>query len=695
MYEIYTDGNKLIYSPRAVDSGYIATSAKITYEVNKAGTLIFTIPASNPMYSNLAKLKSTIYVYLKANQNGVETTTEIWRGRILDSTRDFYNNKKITCEGELAFLNDGILSPYDYTTGGIGISSYIEMILNTYNSQCSENRKIYLGNIQFTGTIYRGSESYVNCLSELTDKVTDNENVGGYLNIRHGADGKSYLDLHSESISESSQKIEFGRNMLDFEEYIDASSVFTYLIPLGARDESTDKPIDITSVNDGKNYVMSETGVALYGNIYRTYTWDDVTIPSNLLTKAKKLLADSIAEATTLTIPAVDMHLLDVTVEKISIGNKVRVQSIPHNIDEDFVCTKIVLDLLAPDQSEYTFGLELSSSSSNHVNSIKDQEKKLVETNDRWKNAVKNVTQMMTGSNGGYKITEYDENGKWLRDLYMDTDNKETATNIMQVNMNGIGFSQNGYDGPYESAWTIDGGFVANWITAGEMSANRIHGGEILSTNYDATTGTGMRIDLDNARIDTQELYVDDYIQYNANGLTEGDTNPIKLYLAGFQIKHATVYGEPAEYWETKESQENGIGAYGPWVVWGGWNGQGAFNKDNYNFVVTEDGDCKAMSWTTGSKAEFKEDIKEYEDGALNKVLDSTVYRYKLKKHGKDTDGRHIGFVIGSGYNVTPDLLDYQKSSVDMYSAIGIAYKAIQELNEQVQNLKERLKKYE
>ncbi len=687
MYEIYTDNDQLIYSPRAVDSGFIVTSAKINYEVNKAGTLTFTMPVSNPMYNKLMKLKSTIYVY----QNG----KEIWRGRILDSTRDFYNNKKNTCEGELAFLNDGILPPYDYTTGGIGISSYVEMILNTYNSQCSENRKIYLGNIQLTGTIYRGSESYVNCLSELTDKIVDNENVGGYLNIRHGADGKSYLDLYSDSISESSQKIQFGVNMLDFEDYVDASAVFTYLIPLGARDETTDKPIDIKSVNNGKNYVMSEAGVKLYGNIYRTYTWDDVTIPSNLLTKANKLLEASIAEATTLTIPAVDLNLLDVTTERINIGNKVRVVSLPHEVDDDFVCTKIVLDLLLPDQSEYTFGLELPSSSSNHINSIKDQEKKIVKTNDRWKNAISNVTQMMTGSKGGYKITEYDENGKWIRDLYMDTDDKETATHVMQINMNGIGFSQNGYDGPYESAWTIDGGFVADWITAGEMSANRIHGGEILSNNYDATAGTGMRIDLDSARIDTQELYVDDYIQYNANGLTEGDTNPIKLYLAGFQIKHATVYGEPAEYWETKESQENGIGAYGPWVVWGGWNGQGAFNKDNYNFVVTEDGDCKAMSWTTGSKAEWKEDIKEYEDGALNKVLDSTVYRYKLKKHGKDTDGRHIGFVIGSGYNVAPDLLDYQKSSIDMYSAIGIAYKAIQELNEQVQNLKERLKKYE
>lgn len=99
-----------------------------------------------------------------------------------------------------------------------------------------------------------------------------------------------------------------------------------------------------------------------------------------------------------------------------------------------------------------------------------------------------------------------------------------------------------------------------------------------------------------------------------------------------------TVYDEPAEYWETSGSQLNGIGAYGPWAFWGGWNGGSAFKKENYKFLVTEDGVCKAMSWVTGSRAEWKQDIREYEDGALEKVLGSTVYRYQLKEHPKNEE---------------------------------------------------------
>ena len=100
------------------------------------------------------------------------------------------------------------------------------------------------------------------------------------------------------------------------------------------------------------------------------------------------------------------------------------------------------------------------------------------------------------------------------------------------------------------------------------------------------------------------------------------------------------------------------------------------------------------MSWITGSRAEWKQDIREYEDGALEKVLGSTVYRYQLKEHPKNEEGKHIGFVIGDEYALTEDLLDESKSSVDMYSALGVAYKAIQELSEKVTVLEKRLQKY-
>lgn len=191
-----------------------------------------------------------------------------------------------------------------------------------------------------------------------------------------------------------------------------------------------------------------------------------------------------------------------------------------------------------------------------------------------------------------------------------------------------------------------------------------------------------------------ESVKLGDFFNYDSNGNINGQAG-VFITMGGWQIKQTTVYGEPAEYWETIGTQENGIGAKGPWVVWGGWNGLGAFNKDNYNFVVTEDGTCKAMSWVTGSKAEWKEDIHAYEDGALEKINETTVYRYKLKHHAKDDDGRHIGFVIGDDFDLTGDILDHDKSNIDMYNAIGVAYKAIQELSKEVSELKEKLKKYE
>lgn len=193
-------------------------------------------------------------------------------------------------------------------------------------------------------------------------------------------------------------------------------------------------------------------------------------------------------------------------------------------------------------------------------------------------------------------------------------------------------------------------------------------------TQIGAWTKNGLILD------SVKRFTLGDFLSYDDN------RDSVKLTMGGWQVKRTTVEGEPAEYWETSETQENGIGAYGPWVVWGGWNGKGPFNKANYNFVVTEDGSCKAMSWVTGSRSEWKEEICSYEDGALEKVENSKVYRYKLKNRRRENE-EHIGFVIGSEYPLSDDLLDYEKDNIDMYSALGVAYKAIQELSAKVKTL--------
>lgn len=63
----------------------------------------------------------------------------------------------------------------------------------------------------------------------------------------------------------------------------------------------------------------------------------------------------------TLEIKAVDLHLIDVDTETIKLGDYIRVISEPHSLDEYFLCTKIVTDLLNPANTEFTLGTSLSA----------------------------------------------------------------------------------------------------------------------------------------------------------------------------------------------------------------------------------------------------------------------------------------------------------------------------------------------
>lgn len=93
--------------------------------------------------------------------------------------------------------------------------------------------------------------------------------------------------------------------------------------------------------------------------------------------------------------------------------------------------------------------------------------------------AIDHATELITGGLGGHVIFTLDANGKPQEILIMDTESTSTAVNVLRINQNGIGFSSNGYDGPFTSAWTLDGAFVADFITAGHLSANMIQGGTL------------------------------------------------------------------------------------------------------------------------------------------------------------------------------------------------------------------------
>lgn len=338
MYTIYAD-DALLYSPG--DEELCVLSPVLETQCNAAGTLTFVLLPEHPMYSALHKMRTRIDVR--------QDDEIIWRGRVLETETDFYRQKTVTCEGELTYLVDSVLHPYklaDYDGTAAGL---FRLYLTRHNEAVSEAQQFQIGNVDIETLSSVENTGYGNTWDEISDNLIDIH--GGFLRIRH-EDGVRYLDWTKESGTSCGQVIRFGENLLDLSEYVSASEVVTCLIPYAGQ---SDSKITIASVNDGKDYLEDAAGIALYGRIWGV-TEFDTKDAAKLLEMAKANLQKRLKETITITISAVDLHLLDVDAEAFHVGDKVRVVSPPHAIDAEYTCTAISLDLVNPDQSEYTFG---------------------------------------------------------------------------------------------------------------------------------------------------------------------------------------------------------------------------------------------------------------------------------------------------------------------------------------------------
>lgn len=338
MYTIYAD-DALLYSPG--DEELSVLSPVLETQCNAAGTLTFVLLPEHPMYSALHKMRTRIIVR--------QDDEIIWRGRVLETETDFYRQKTVTCEGELTYLVDSVLHPYklaDYDGTAAGL---FRLYLTRHNEAVSEAQQFQIGNVDIETLSSVENTGYGNTWDEISDNLIDIH--GGFLRVRYDGETR-YLDWTKESGTSCGQVIRFGENLLDLSEYVSASEVVTCLIPCAGQSGSQ---ITISSVNGGKDYIEDAAGIALYGRIWGV-TEFDAKDASTLLEMAKENLQKRLKETITITISAVDLHLLDVNAESFRVGDKVRVVSPPHGIDAEYTCTAILLDLVNPDQSEYTFG---------------------------------------------------------------------------------------------------------------------------------------------------------------------------------------------------------------------------------------------------------------------------------------------------------------------------------------------------
>lgn len=472
MYSIYADGACIYSDVFAVDSMKVI-NPKLTLEDNGAGSLVVTLPPHNAGYASIVRMVTDISVQKDGE--------EIWAGRVLSESEDFYRNRILYCEGELAYFNDSTQPPAEYS--GLSVRGYLERLIAVHNSKVAANRRFTLGAVTVVDknfpTYYTNHDKTMAVFNALV------EQYGGHLRVRK-VNGVRYLDYLAEYPDTCSQVIQFGSNIIDFTKQWDSTEFATVIVPLGNRLE--DSPIEaldayltVESVNHGSMYVQSNEAVAVYGWIEKAVTWDDVSDPAVLLEKAKAYLSDIQFDNMELELSALDLHYLDVDVEAVKLLDEIRVISRPHGLDRMFPVTKLEIPLDSPEQTQFKLGTTVKTSLTSVNNQINAAILKKIDdlpkAHSILKEAKENATHIMNMATTGYITITKDDYGS--ETLYISNVRDYTkADKLWKWNMNGLGYSNDGGK-TFGLAITMDGSIVADYITTGVLNADVIRAGTL------------------------------------------------------------------------------------------------------------------------------------------------------------------------------------------------------------------------
>ena len=343
---IVKNGDRELYNPR---NPYLQIiSPCLTLEDNSAGSLTFKIYDSNPNYGTIKKLFPIISV--------VRDGETIFKGRVIDDARDFYNGKTVEVEEKMAFFNDSCMEPFEFSGSP---AELFAMIIENHNRQVKEWQQFKVGDVTVFDNndyIVRSSENIQDSWTLLKDKCFQSS-LGGHVRIRYEEDG-DYIDWLADYEKLSSQSIEFAKNMADISIRVNAAETYTAIRPVGAEVDGV--KIDISSVNDGRNYLVNEEKAEEYGVIFAPEaesTWNDVTLPQNLLKKAQEKLSNTFtALSESYEINAIDLHLTDAQIEALNICEYVQVTSRIHGINGRYLLNKADIYIAEPQNSVYYLG---------------------------------------------------------------------------------------------------------------------------------------------------------------------------------------------------------------------------------------------------------------------------------------------------------------------------------------------------
>lgn len=233
--------------------------------------------------------------------------------------------------------------------------------------------------------------------------------------------------------------------------------------------------LSFSDINDGKEYVDDNT----YSSRIISAYWKDerYTDKESLLADAKKKLAGLAVPQRSYSCNVLDLSKTNPVLysyQDFSLYNVVTLIDINKNVRINHAVIEYKRYPYYPEKNVVT----LSTVAPKIGNTVKELQSEIKNPSSAFRTnlqaAIDHATDLMSGVKGGHLIINISADGVPNELLIMDTIDKSTAKNVIRINEAGIGFSRNGYNGPFETAWTIDGHFNADYITAGTLNTGLV-----------------------------------------------------------------------------------------------------------------------------------------------------------------------------------------------------------------------------
>ncbi|EGO5023900.1 CHAP domain-containing protein [Enterococcus faecalis] len=400
---------------------------------------------------------------------------------------EIYNIKKKLQSVSVTARHIGFMANKNFIIDSFTANGNGTQIMNNLKASLTFKQRFnYLSNV---GTTHQFTAKQVGPIDAIIGSNNGNQNLTGVTGGELEMDNFN-LKLVKQIGADNGFRIDFGINLEAIDEDYDDESIINSLFLIGGvpdNDYDQDKEpitygfLEIAGVNDSNRRIGKRENSECKA-VDELKKWGQSLFDKDRIHEPKVTHTISMV-ALEHTLEYEDMYE---ELSSLHFGDVVHVRAKEVDIE---VTERMVEYTWFPTLGKFkniVLGNDLSLYTSTVNNQTQELKQKIDNRTETLVQNVLNATAWITGNSGGHVVFRPEKAPSEI--LIMDKNKVATAKRVWRWNLNGLGYSSNGVNGPFELAMTSKGEIVADFIKVGIINAN------VLQTSFNNATGDVLKL---------------------------------------------------------------------------------------------------------------------------------------------------------------------------------------------------------